>query len=80
MQEPATKYPISLVVEGPINQAPPACPLPMAYATGALSYLRGLDFKRLLPRGCVGRAERGDSAYSPNAQRRTSARHNHRQA
>ena len=28
---------------------------------------------------CVGRAERGDSANGPNAQRRTSARHTHRQ-
>ena len=39
-----------------------------------LSCPNGLDFKRLLPFERESRAERGDSAYSPNVQRHTSAR------
>ena len=39
----------------------------------------GIGFKSCYPGRRCGRAERGDSAYGPNAQRRTSARHTLRQ-
>ena len=49
--------------------------LPVALAIGALSYLHGL-IQEMLPCRCEGRAERGDSANSLNAQRRTAAQVN----
>ena len=48
-------------------------PVTQGFHLGALACPNGLDFKRLLPFERESRCERGDSAYTPNAQRRTSA-------
>ena len=51
----------------------PRNPVTDGYSLWRFGVSPGIGFKSLLPWGRCGRAERGDSANSPNAQRRTAA-------
>jgi hypothetical protein len=72
--EQSPKHPTSLASNGTpvqdfsrVDQSP-------CYHQGAFACLYGLDLKRLLPYKRDSRAERGDSANSPNVQRYTQTR------
>ena len=69
-----TKIPDQCSFQKPLSQDISRIePVTQGFHLGALSCPNGLDFKRLLPFERESRCERGDSAYTPNAQRRTSA-------
>ena len=68
------KHPPSLRHEGArIKQNSLETLLPLAAAFGALACLQGLGSRVCCPGSRCGRAERGDSAHGPIAQRRTPA-------
>ena len=75
----ATQYPTSLAAQSPINQAPARIPVTKAHTLALCRTCTDWTSSDCCRRRCVSRVERGDSAYDPNAQRRTSARHTHRQ-
>ena len=75
LRELSPKIKVSVASQAPFFKTFPAKDsVTQGFHLGALSCPNGLDFKRLLPFERESRAERGDSAYSPNVQRHTSAR------
>ena len=72
----ATEYPTSLAALGPFDQANHASLITMAYTLALLRTRADWTSRDCCRHECVGRAERGDSANDPNAQRRTSAQVN----
>ena len=68
------KHPFSLAASGRIVQAKSRLePVTNGRSLWRFGVSPGIGFKSLLPWGRCGRAERGDSAHGPIAQRRTPA-------